>query len=133
VNGEQFTVTDDQIKAQLSMGCGYDGTNMHLLWSDLEVKIITEDGPRTARQAAWYLHTHHWIDDVFDICGNDQCVDIDHLTVSKTEADQHAAQRQADKEEELMQLVQRQSVTLASLYKKGKSRGLIGPSSQYGG
>ena len=40
---------------------------------------------------------------------------------------------QEQKDEALMQLVQRQSVSLASLYRKGKARGLISSSGGYGG
>lgn len=116
-----FTVTDDQLYNQLADGSATEGD--HQLWLDSNMLILTEDGPRPAQQAVRFLTTGQWAL-AFTTCRESSCIRLDHLTDSKAQADQA-------KDEELMLLVQRSSVSLASLYKKGKARGLLSARSAY--
>lgn len=122
----RFTVSDAQLADQILMGSVI--SDSHYVWVDPSMQVITEDGPWPAAQAVWFLEHGVWVTDLYALCDEPRCILPTHLTVSKDEAEAKAA---ADKEEALMQLVQRQSVTLADLYRKGKMRGLISSRSAY--
>ena len=116
-----FVVTDAELYNQLADGSAFDG--LHQRWLYPGMQILTEDGPRPAQHATWYLHTGQW-SPVYPLCGETDCIKVDHLT------DSRAAASEA-KDDELMKLVQRSTISLASLYKKGKARGLISARSEY--
>jgi len=119
--GLKFLVTDDQMYDQLAEGSAFD--RGHQVWLDPEVLIITEDGARSPYEVTWHLVWDEWRP-VYNTCGVPTCIRLDHLTDSK-------AQAEAVKDEELMTLVQRSTVSLADLYRKGKARGLLSARTEY--
>ncbi len=122
-----FTVTDAQLEQQLADGTIWQGD--HRVWFDPQVQVITEDGARTPAQVVIYLTLHRWVDEVFNNCGVDNCITGLHNSLTEAHADEV-------RDAEDMILIQQhhtQAVTLADLYRKGKSRGLLGPTSAYGG
>lgn len=118
-----LTVTKVQLRNQLADGSATDMLD-HLVWLDPLMLVLTEDGPRSAQQTSWFLETGDWVP-VFSLCSTDDCIRADHLTNDKAKAE-------VVKDEELMRLVQRNSVTLASLYRKGKAMGVLSGTSSYG-
>jgi hypothetical protein len=119
-----ITVTRHQLFNQLAEGSATNELG-HQVWLDSEMQILTEDGPRPAQQATWYLHLGDWAP-VWTTCEEPTCLVLAHLTDSQTKAEEA-------KEEALLALVQRTSVSLADLYRKGKKRGLLTPRTEYGG
>jgi hypothetical protein len=119
-----FVVTDNQLKEQLDQGSHWEAG--HWIWNDPTMQVLTEDGPRSPQQVLYYLGTHRWVDQLYNNCGVDNCIRGTHHSETKTHADEVRAV------EDLI-LVQRSATTLASLYRKGKARGLLKPVSNYGG
>lgn len=119
-----FTVSDDQLTEQLIQGSMI--RDSHYIWVNPDMLVLTEDGPRTAGQTIWYLETGEWVNDLHNLCGDTQCLLPTHMT-----DDYHAASDAAE-----LQLVEQdhttKRVSLASLYRKGKARGLLAPRSEYG-
>ena len=131
----RFTVPDAQLADQILMGSVI--SDSHYVWMDPSMQVITEDGPWPAAQTAWFLEHGVWVTDLYALCDEPRCILPSHLTAdkdkaeAKAKADKADLKRQRDKDEELMRLVERQSVTLATLYKKGKARGLLSSRSAY--
>lgn len=122
-----FVVTDEQLQQQLSDGSTWKGN--HRVWSDPQVQVITNDGARTPQQVVLYLATHRWVDELFNNCGVPNCITGLHNSETKAHAD---SVRDAE-DNSLIQAHTAQAFSLAALYRKGKSRGLLGPTSTYGG
>jgi hypothetical protein len=118
-----FTVTPVQVFDQVAEGSVTSLNGECLIWIDSNMRVITEKGVSTAQQAIWYLDTGEWVP-TYPTCGTPDCLRVDHLTDSP-------AQAAAAKDEEVLALVQRTSVSLASLYRKAKGRGLLSGSSGY--
>jgi len=118
-----FTVTSEQLFDQVAEGSATTLNGECLIWIDSSMQVLTEDGPRSGQEATWYLDRGEWVP-TYPLCGTTGCMRMDHLTDSKAKAE-------AVKDEELMLLVQRSSVNLASLYRKAKSRGLLSSTSPY--
>jgi hypothetical protein len=78
--------------------------------SDTESKVMT------AQQVAWFLENDAWEEGV--VCEFGIRNSISHLKLT-------------DKDESDLALVQKEAVTLADLYRKGKKRGLISARSSY--
>lgn len=121
-NDITFTVTREQLQTQLETHTTVQGE--HRIWASPEIKVISDDGPRTAQQVVWYLETGSWHDHLYPTCGEPACTRFKHLTPSR-------AQLAAIQDEALLDLVQRSSVNLAALYRKGKSKGLLTSRTQY--
>lgn len=119
-----LTVTKVQLTKQLAEGSATTINGECQEWVDPTMRVLTEDGPRTAQQTVHYLEFHQWIDNLYVTCDTPGCLRMDHITDDKAKAD-------AVKDEELMHLVQRTSVTLADLYRKGKARGLLTSGTAY--
>ena len=121
-----FTVTKVQLRRQVAEGSASSEDGDHLIWLDDGIQILTEDGPRLPAQTLWFIDTDTWVDDLYVTCNKPGCIRRDHIT-----DDRHKAQSIQDAED--LALVQKQAVTLADLYRRGKARGLIRPSHNYGG
>jgi hypothetical protein len=65
----------------------------------------------TVQQVQWYLEHGRWEDELVASCGVKLCTT--HLRV------------EGNNEDDLLKLVERSSVSLADLYRKGKARGLV--------
>jgi hypothetical protein len=65
----------------------------------------------TVQQAQWYLEHGRWEEELVASCGVKLCTS--HLRVDGND------------EADLLKLVERSSVSLADLYRKGKARGLV--------
>lgn len=78
--------------------------------NDTEAKVMT------AQQVAWFLENNAWENEV--VCEFGIRNSISHLVIP-------------DKDESDLALVQKEAVTLADLYRKGKKRGLISARSSY--
>ena len=88
---------------------------VHLVQMDQSKFIRSEGKVRSAQQASGFLSTGEW-DPVAPTCGVEHCVLPTHL-----------------EEAELVMVAQASAPTLASLYRKAKSRGLITTQFAYGG
>jgi hypothetical protein len=88
---------------------------IHLVQMDRSKFIRSEGKLRSAHQASGYLRTGEW-EPVTPTCGVEHCVLPTHL-----------------EEAELVMVAQASAPTLASLYRKAKSRGLVTTTSGYGG
>ena len=124
-----FTVSNRQLQHQINQGAAPDGDHLH--WLDKDNVILTEDGPRSAAEAQWFLHTGRWPAEIYVMCDEPTCIQADHLTDLVSEIEKYKQEQQSLKDEELMQLVQRNSVSLADLYRKGKARGLLTSTPHY--
>lgn len=119
---ESLQISDAQVLDQLAEGSATSESGDHLLWVDPTMMILTEDGPRPAQQATWYLGAGQWDDTVTTTCGAPDCVLPAHVTTASLV-----------KDEEDLALVERTSVSLATLYRKAKNRGLLAARTEYGG
>lgn len=91
-----------------------------------DVKVQTEDGPHTPQEVAWFLENDRWERNVLITCGTQYCSTHVNLTLSPPAAGKLEAE-----DDEVLELVQRTSVTLADLYRKGRARGVIAARSEY--
>lgn len=121
-----ITVTKVQLRKQLVDGSATSEDAEHLIWTNESMQILTEDGPRTGRSTAWFLEYDLWVDTLYVTCAEPSCIRIGHLTSSHDEWQQARDTRD-------LALVQKQAITLADLYRRGKARGLLKPGSTYGG
>ena len=87
-----------------------------------------EGAVKTPQQAAWWLENEAWEDHVISTCGREGCCTHLKLDLSAEPAD---AGDTAATEEALLGLVQRQSTTLADLYRRGRKKGLLAPQQDY--
>jgi len=95
-----------------------DGHHLvHLYYSDL-IHSTADAGP--ARRAMWQLAKGEWITDLESGCEEQDCILPDHTRIM-------------NKDESDLALVQSHTQTLAELYRKGKSRGLLTARTDYGG
>lgn len=83
--------------------------------------IYSEGDLKSPQQASGYLQLGEW-EPVAATCGLPECCRPDHLVEA------HIA-----KDEEDLQLVAAHAVSLADLYRKGRSRGLLTVRTEYGG
>jgi hypothetical protein len=88
------------------------------------VRIQTADGDHTPEEVVWFLDNDQWDRDVVSYCGVEYC--SSHVNL----ADAEAARLEAE-DDEVLELVQRTSTTLADLYRKGRAKGVIAASSGY--
>jgi hypothetical protein len=102
----------------------FEAGKLHRVRTVPDVKVQTDDGPRSPEQVAWFLENDNWEDDVVSYCGTSFCTS--HVNLGSAEA----ARLEAKDDEEL-ELVQRTSVTLADLYRKGRAKGVIAARSAY--
>jgi hypothetical protein len=102
----------------------FENKLLHRVRTVPDVKVQTGDGPRTPEQVAWFLENDRWEDDVVSYCGTDFCTS--HVNLGDAEA-----ARMEAKDDEVLELVQRTSVTLADLYRKGRAKGVIAARSAY--
>lgn len=115
----------DHILNQLAENSTTDETGEHLVMLDSAKKLHVSGLKYTsAQRASAYLHMGEWVDAASPGCGMSTCVRPDHMTVVLRPAPT------ADADD--LGLVQRHSMSLSSLYKKAKSRGLLPPRSEYG-
>lgn len=119
---ESLQITDDQLIMQLAELTATSEDGQHLLVLVPDLQVLTEDGPRPAQQATWYLSAGQWDDTVTTTCGHTDCALEAHVTTASLA-----------KDEEDLELVQRTSVSLATLYRKAKNRGLLVARTEYGG
>ena len=119
-----FTVTDEAISTQLTTGSRM--SLGHLLWNDDNVWVLSAQGAMTPKQAAWYLKSGDWLEDngIYQLCEEGECLKAEHLTDSKAEAD-------GAEDTRILDLVERASTTLASLYRRGLKMGYITPTTAY--
>jgi hypothetical protein len=101
-----------------------EGAKLHRVRTVPGVRVHTEDGEHTPEEVAWFLDNDRWERDLISYCGVEFCTS--HVNL----ADAEAARLEAKDDEEL-ELVQRTSVTLADLYRKGRARGVIAARSAY--
>ena len=102
----------------------FENGKLHRVRTVPDVRVQTSDGYRTPEQVAWFLENDKWEHDVVSYCGTDFCTS--HVNL----ADAEAARMEAKDDEEL-ELVQRTSVTLADLYRKGRAKGVIAARTSY--
>lgn len=102
----------------------FEDKQLHRVRTVPDVKVQTDDGPRTPEEVAWFLENDSWERDVVSYCGIEFC--SSHVNL----ADAEAARIEA-KDDEVLELVQRTSVTLADLYRKGRAKGVIAARSAY--
>jgi hypothetical protein len=88
------------------------------------VRIHTSDGEHTPEEVTWFLENDRWERDVVSYCGTTFC--SSHVNLGDAEA----ARMEAE-DDEVLELVQRTSVTLADLYRKGRAKGVIAARSTY--
>lgn len=91
--------------------------------SDPSARIETPAGKKSPQQVAWFLEHDKWEDDVVNSCAVAGCVTHLRLGSETEEADA--------KDDPLLKLVEKTSVTLADLYRKGRAKGLLAPRSDY--
>lgn len=104
----------------------YEKGKLHRVRTVEAVTIVTDDGVFTPEQVAWYLENDSWEQDVVSTCGVDFC--STHINLGGAEAD---TDRMEAKDDEELELVQRTSVTLADLYRKGRARGVVSARTAY--
>lgn len=106
----------DSLIEQVSSGTATSEDGDHLVQIYYGKIIRTDDKVRSVQQASHYLHTGEW-GPVVSTCGDADCCRPDHL------------------EEQALALVAQhhQAVSLADLYRKGRSRGLLTARTEYGG
>lgn len=102
----------------------FENKQLHRVRTVPDVKVQTTQGPRTPEQVSWFLENDRWEDEVLTYCATPFC--STHITLDKAEA-----AKMATKDDEELELVQRTSVTLADLYRKGRARGVIAARSAY--
>ena len=94
----------------------YSGGQLHRVPMVEDVKINTPGGTRTPRQVAWFLENDAWEYDLVSPCGVENCASHVNLAGQSTTMDE---------DDKVLELVQRTSVTLADLYRKGRAKGVI--------
>lgn len=119
-----FAVTVEQLFEQVAEGSATTLNGVCQTWLDEAMLVLTEDGPRPAQQAVWYLDGGEWAPTIHTLCETPGCLVLAHLT-------DDPAKVSAAKDEELLVLVERNSTSLASLYRKAKNRGLLSSRSSY--
>lgn len=110
---------------QCTVGQGHGDGQVHLVtvepyriaWRDPVSELVDR---HTLPQVAWYLEHDRWENQLINTCTVPNCVS--HLKP----ADVGPEEEDAD-----LKLVEKQAVTLADLYRKGKKRGLISARSGY--
>lgn len=93
--------------------------------SDPSVRIKTPAGDKPPQQVAWFLEHDRWEDDVVNSCAVTGCVT--HLKLKGADIEE----AEGKEDDPLLKLVERTSVTLADLYRKGRAKGLLAPRSDY--
>lgn len=101
----------------------FDNGKLHRVRTVPDVKVQTPDGPRTPEQVAWFLEHDAWEDDVISTCGIEFCAS--HIRLGGVESGT------LDEDDKVLEMVQRTSVTLADLYRKGRARGVIAAQTGY--
>jgi hypothetical protein len=96
-----------------------DGDHVVVLYQSNFIR--SEEGLKSVQQASGRLQLGEW-EPVAATCGLPECCRPDHLVEA------HLA-----KDEEDLQLVAAHAISLADLYRKGRSRGLLTARSEYGG
>jgi len=102
----------------------FENGKLHRVRTVEGVRVQTAHGPRTPEEVAWFLENDRWEDDVVSYCGTDFC--SSHVNLADAEATRMEA-----KDDEELELVQRTSVTLADLYRKGRAKGVIAARTSY--
>jgi hypothetical protein len=87
----------------------------HLVQMDYSKFIRSEGSLRSAQQASGYLSTGEW-GTAIPTCGAADCIHPDHMEAA-----------------DLVMVAQANTTTLADLYRKAKSRGLVTPQTAYAG
>ena len=87
----------------------------HLVQMDYSKFIRSEGSLRSAQQASGYLATGEW-GSVVPTCGVQDCIQPDHMEAT-----------------DMVMVAQANVASLADLYRKAKSRGLITPQTAYAG
>jgi hypothetical protein len=92
--------------------------------SDPSARLDTPAGAKSPQQVAWFLEHDRWEDEVVEACAVAGC--LTHLKLKGADIEEAE-----DKDDPLLKLVERTSVTLADLYRKGRAKGLLAPRSDY--
>jgi hypothetical protein len=116
-----FVVGDRELIDQLAEHTATDGECV--LWLAGDQLILTTDGLRPPASVVFHMSTGQWVEDPVQVCGNTDCVRGEHLVHRPYKYDL------SQQEEDLVERASRPS--LASLYREGRSRGLLTRSSQY--
>jgi hypothetical protein len=96
-----------------------DGAMHTVLKDDAPATIDTFAGPRSFQQICWAMEHNRWEDTVKASCSQPTCTV--HLKIEQPQVT----------DDDLLKLVERNSVSLADLYRKGRARGLIAARSTY--
>lgn len=104
----------------------FENGKLHRVRMVEAVRVQTEGGPRTPEEVAWFLENDRWEHNVLTTCGTKYCSTHVNLTLSDPAADKLEAEDDVE-----LELVQRTSVTLADLYRKGRAKGVISARSAY--
>jgi hypothetical protein len=112
-------IDDGTITGQLAEASATSEDGEHLVQTDYSKFIYLEGVLMSCQQASAYLQLGEWTN-VLTTCGEPDC--LLHLTTLT-----------AAKEEEDIALVTRHAVSLADLYRAGRSRGLLAARTEYGG
>jgi len=104
----------------------FENKQLHRVRTVPDVRVQTSDGPRTPEEVSWFLENDRWERNVLTTCGTQYCSTHVNLTLSDPAADKLEA-----KDDEVLELVQRTSVTLADLYRKGRARGVVSARTSY--
>lgn len=98
--------------------------------ADPELHILDEEGvARPARQIAAWRDKLEWAWPVKRVCATEFCLNPDHWEVIEIEETPEAEQlRLIDRD---LRLVERHSISLAELYRKGRQAGLLSATTAY--
>lgn len=102
----------------------FENGKLHRVRTVEGVRVQTEDGARTPEEVAWFLENDQWDWDIVPYCGIQFC--CSHINLAEAETARIEAKDEGD-----LELVQRTSVTLADLYRKGRAKGVIAARSAY--
>ena len=89
---------------------------------------LRHNHPASIGVEAWFLEHDRWEDLVTDSCGVTGC--LTHLRLQGLTVEEDEAKVPID-DDPLLRLVEKTSVTLADLYRRGRAKGLLAPRSDY--
>ena len=121
-----MSISREDLIAQINLvtKLRFENGKLHRMRTVPDVLVRTDFGPRTPEQVEWFLENDVWEDDIVSYCGVDYC--ITHITLNGSEVGKIET-----KDEGELELVERTSVTLADLYRKGRARGVVSARTSY--
>ena len=121
---DPFQITDAELLVQVAEGTATSMDGDHLIWLEPEMWVLTKEGATLPRQAVRYLDVGQWDTVLWVTCDQHDCVRPDHIVDA-------AGYKKHQEEQDLVLVQQDSQLTLAALYKKAKSKGLVTSTSAY--